>query len=183
MISGLLDVSLSPKTIDVYLWRPQDTSNKLRKSQIVFNRFIGNLRIGILWNVSNCVFHSFWKARFILGRSIFQNVCFLYFWNFETLKLWNFEALDILKLWNFENSKLGNQETFQVRESPAPLDIRRLWIRSVRLCFTQPLGRKSFAHWQVTSWPSQSMCTSAQVTVRSSRQTRTWANCWAQNGV
>ena len=35
MISGLLDVSLSPNTNIIYLWRPLGTSNNSRKPQIV----------------------------------------------------------------------------------------------------------------------------------------------------
>ena len=36
MISGCLKVSLSPRTNYFYLWRPQDTSNNSRNSQIDF---------------------------------------------------------------------------------------------------------------------------------------------------
>ena len=36
MISGFLDVSMIPQTSYVHFWRPQDTLNNSRKSQINF---------------------------------------------------------------------------------------------------------------------------------------------------
>ena len=38
MISGFLDVPLSPKANLVYLWRPQDTLKNPRKIQIIFEK-------------------------------------------------------------------------------------------------------------------------------------------------
>ena len=40
MISGLLDVSLSPNTNIIYLLRPRDTSRNLRKYQIIFKHVV-----------------------------------------------------------------------------------------------------------------------------------------------
>ena len=40
MISGFLDVSLSPKTNYFYLWRPQDISKKPRKYQLIIENII-----------------------------------------------------------------------------------------------------------------------------------------------
>ena len=46
MISGFSDVSMSPKTNMIYLWRPQDTSTIPRKIQIRFEvYYFQNLKI------------------------------------------------------------------------------------------------------------------------------------------
>ena len=39
MISGLLDMSLSPKTKIIYLWRPHDTSTNPGKSKIILEKY------------------------------------------------------------------------------------------------------------------------------------------------
>ena len=58
MISGLADVSLSPKTIYVYLWRHQDTQNNRRKVQLMFENSVLEIRdLAILKMLEMCVPH------------------------------------------------------------------------------------------------------------------------------
>ena len=54
MISGFLDVSLSPKTNMIYLWRHQDTQNNPRKIPTYFHIIIwGDVIFGFFEKFGN----------------------------------------------------------------------------------------------------------------------------------
>ena len=107
MISGLSDVSPSPKNIYFYLW-----PRVLLKMQENPNPFWGEIWDLEMLKRLEVRFPHTWKA----------GSYFWWFWNFETLKLWRFEALKLVIFWNFDTKKLWNQETkklCQVREIPS----------------------------------------------------------------
>ena len=130
MISGFLDVSMSPKTNLIYLWRYQDTSNDLRKAPNHFRRnmLLENLRM------SETMSWQCWKRR--APGNLEDPVDIYFVWEYwiwdqylpENMK-WNFGKVGsispknitwmVFDVWNvgtanllnFENKKPKTQET------------------------------------------------------------------------
>ena len=120
MISGLLDVSLSPKTNTIHLWRHQYTPNNLRTIPIHLSKLLfGVWDFGIQNRLEVCG-----PTHLGISELIFENLKLrnLEKCNFGTSKHWksvigNFE---ISELYNFEISK---PIFFHMRKFPAPLNI------------------------------------------------------------
>ena len=107
MISGHLDMSPSPKTNIIYLWRPQDTFKNPRKSKFLWRTIICmNFKPLDIHN-----FENFWKDR---HRQIPTTRLITswkpWIWDQYLSKIWN-GSLVIWDRWIFETLKLRNQET------------------------------------------------------------------------